>query len=80
MRKALLHLGRTPIARRMVAAVILLGGAAAVTFARFGGRPDAIDLGSNLVVGLIALAVLHFRWRKRERQEVTPAKARDIFS
>jgi predicted signal transduction protein with EAL and GGDEF domain len=80
MIRALLHLGRTPLVRRLLAAVILIGGALLATFARQSGQPGWFDLAINLVVALIALFILHLRWRTREKREISPAKARDIFS
>lgn len=80
MIRALLHLGRTPLVRRMLAAIILIGGALVATFARAEGQAGWFDMVINLVVALIALFLLHLRWRTREKREISPAKARDIFS
>jgi hypothetical protein len=80
MRNALLHLGRTPRMRRIVAGLILLGCAVIVTFMHRTGNPVGVDLAINCVAASLALGLLHLRWRARERREITPAKAEDIFS
>lgn len=80
MMRVLLDLGGTPLVRRMIAAVVLMGGALLATFARGGEQAGRFDLAANLVAALIALLILHLRWRKREKRFVSPAEARDIFS
>ncbi|MFM7403680.1 MAG: hypothetical protein ACKO1N_06195 [Erythrobacter sp.] len=66
--------------RRIVDAAILLGGAVIFTFVRGKQQPVWINLGVNLVAAGIALGILHVRWRAREKREITPSKAEDIFS
>jgi hypothetical protein len=80
MRKTLLHLGSTPLMRRIVAAVMLLAGVGIVTWLRPGDGHVGMELALNSAAACAAFAFLHMRWRKRERSEMTPAKAEDIFS
>ena len=80
MRKWLLHLGQAPLTRRILAAVILLGGAVIVTLLHSAGEARLVDLAINGAAACFALGLLHLRWRARERREITPAKAKDIFS
>ncbi|QDH34640.1 hypothetical protein [Porphyrobacter sp. YT40] len=80
MSRTLQHLGRTPLTRRIVAAAILFGAAAGVTWLRAESDQVWIELGLNLFAAWAAFGFLHFRWRKREAHELTPAKAEDIFS
>lgn len=80
MRTVLLHLGQTPLMRRIVAAILLLGGVGIVTYLRAGGEVVRMELALNLASACAALAFLHVRWRKREQDQMTPAKAEDIFS
>lgn len=80
MKRALLHLGQTPLKRRIVAAVLLLGAAAVATWLRAPSEYFWIELGLNLTIAWAAFGVLHFRWRAREERQITPDKAEDIFS
>jgi len=80
MIRALLDLGRSPLVRRLIAGVILVFGALIAAFARHDGKPDGFTLASHLVMAMMALVILHIRWKRRERVAITPAKARDIFS
>ena len=80
MIRTLLHLGQTPLKRRMVAAVLLVGAALGVTWLRTEGDQFWIALGLNLLAAWAAFGFLHFRWRAREQREIPPAKAEDIFS
>ncbi|AOL23278.1 hypothetical protein Ga0102493_112262 [Erythrobacter litoralis] len=79
MKRTLLLLGRTPLARRLVAALLLIGTAIAVSVLRTGGDPGGIDLAFNLLAALAALVFLHFRWRRREKRALTPRTIRDTF-
>ena len=45
----------------------------------FGGT-DWIDLSTGLTVSTLALAFLHFRWRKKEAHDMTPDTIEDTFS
>lgn len=80
MMRRILHLGRSPLTRRIVAAVLLLATAIIVT--ALNGRNDQrwIDLTINLAVALVMLGLLHLRWRRHERKQVSPKEARDTFS
>ena len=80
MIRALFNLGRSPLARRVIAGIILIAGALIAAFARYGDRLTGFELGTHLVMALLALMILHLRWRRRERQQISPATARDIFS
>lgn len=80
MKRTLLHLGQSPLKRRFVAAVLLMGTAAAVTWLRSSGGQFWIELGLNLLAAWAAFGFLHFRWRAREEREMTPDKVEDIFS
>ncbi|WP_379921116.1 hypothetical protein [Erythrobacter sp. R86502] len=79
-RRTLMHLGRTPAIRRVVAAVLLAGCAAGLTWVRADPAQLWIELGINLLAAVIAFVFLHMRWRTRERRELTPKQAKDIFS
>lgn len=80
MIRTLQHLGRTPLTRRIVAAVLLVGSALGLAVLRAEGDQFWIELGLNLLAAWAAFGFLHFRWRAREQREMTPAKAEDIFS
>ena len=69
-----------PILRRLMAAAILLAFAVgSVLFWNRGGF-EAVQLAINLAVASLGMLWLHLRWRSRERRELTPTKAKDIFS
>jgi hypothetical protein len=78
--RRLLYLGRRPLTRRIIAGVMLLGTAAAASLMRAGWPPLWFDLALNCATATAAFLFLHYRWRARERDEITPAKAKDIFS
>ncbi|MBI1401909.1 MAG: hypothetical protein GC147_01675 [Porphyrobacter sp.] len=80
MKRALLHLGRTPRVRRIIAAALLLGGALVTSVLRGPSDPVWVEPAFNLFAACVAFAFLHFRWRAREKREITPDRARDIFS
>lgn len=80
MRKLIANLGGTPLMRRIIAAMLLVGTTIVTALLRSGGTQRWVDLSVNIVVAVIALAFLHFRWRARERKMLSPDKARDIFS
>jgi hypothetical protein len=63
-----------------VAAALLLGAAVGMAWLRASSDQFWIELGFNLFAAWAAFGFLHFRWRARERREITPDKARDIFS
>lgn len=79
MKRRVLLLGRTPLARRIIAALLLIGAAIAVTSLRAEGEVRRIDLALNLLAGIAAFIFLHFRWRRRERRALTPRTIRDTF-
>lgn len=66
--------------RRVVAAVLLVGAAVFMALLRAPNDQFWIELGINLFAAWAAFGFLHFRWRTRERREITPDRARDIFS
>lgn len=66
--------------RRVVAAVLLVGAAVCMALVRASNDHLWIELGINLFFAWAAFGFLHFRWRARERREITPDRARDIFS
>jgi hypothetical protein len=78
--RRLLHLGRRPVTRRIVAGVMLLGTAIGASLLRAGWPPAWFDLALNCASACAAFLFLHYRWRARERDEITPAKVKDIFS
>lgn len=80
MRRTLLLLGRTPLVRRIVAAILLIGSAIAVAVLRGDGAASWVDLAANLTAALLAFIFLHYRWRAREQRSLTPRKIRDTFS
>ncbi|MEQ8411469.1 MAG: hypothetical protein RIC51_06175 [Erythrobacter sp.] len=79
MKRTLLLLGRTPRARRIVAALLLIGAAMAATVLRSGGNPGWVDLAFNLVAAIAAFVFLHYRWRRRETRALTPRRIKDTF-
>lgn len=80
MNRTVLHLGRTPLMRRVVAALILSGAAIALAVTRSDGPQMWVELGAGLLASAIALLLLHLRWSARERRLLSPGKARDVFS
>jgi hypothetical protein len=80
MKNAIVNLGPGPLTRRIVAALLLLGTAVATTVLRSEGSQLFFDLAVSLVVAMIALVILHFRWRSGEKKAISPRQARDIFS
>ena len=77
----LLNLGQTPAARRIIAALILYNAAIGKAF--YNGSVGIgfwIDLSTGLTVSTLALAFLHFRWRKKEAHDMTPDTIEDTFS
>ena len=80
MRKSIVNLGRTPLMRRAIAAVLLVGAAIITALLRSDGSQRWFDLFVNIIVVMVALTFLHFRWRSRERKKLSPEKAQDIFS
>lgn len=80
MIKTILSLGGTPRRRRLAGALILFTTAIASSALRNGGQFLTIDMASNLAIAAIVFGLLHFRWRNRERRELTPGKLEDTFS
>lgn len=80
MKKLIVNLGRKPPTRRLVAALLLLGTALVTAFLRSDGSPHLYDLIANMVVAILALVILHFRWRSKEKKTLSPEQAQDIFS
>ena len=76
MKRAVLLLGTTPLVRRIVAALLLLGTALAVSLLR---GPDPVELVFNLLAALGAFVFLHYRWRRRETRALTPRRIKDTF-
>lgn len=69
-----------PLVRRLLAAMILLVFATgSVLFWNRGGF-DTVQFAINLGVATLGMLWLHLRWRAREARELTPSKAKDIFS
>lgn len=66
--------------RRIIAGAILLVAVVIVTWQRADGGVVWLELALNLASAIAAFAFLHARWRRRERSEMTPATAEDIFS
>jgi len=80
MIRTILSLGKTPVSRRIVAALVLLAAATGASVMRKEGQVLTIDMASNLVIAGIAFGLLHLRWRKREARDLTPKKLKDTFS
>ena len=80
MIKTILSLGKSPLSRRIMAALILVAAAIGASAFRNEGQFLTIDMASNLVVAGIAFCLLHLRWRKREARDLTPKKLKDTFS
>jgi len=80
MMRALMNLGQTPLRRRIIAAILLVGAALLTTWLRAESDQIWLECGLNLLAAWAAFGFLHFRWRAREQREMTPAKAEDIFS
>lgn len=66
--------------RRFFAALILFAFAVGSALFWNDWRLDWIDMGTNLAFATAGLLFLHMRWRRREKQAMTPKKVRDIFS
>ncbi|MFO6447582.1 hypothetical protein ACLBKU_10600 [Erythrobacter sp. NE805] len=80
MKGVVANLGRKPLTRRLVAAVVLIGAAIVTALLRSKGSQLLFDLVANTVVAFGALVVLHVRWRSREKRAISPEQAQDIFS
>jgi|GEM_PF-1189248 len=80
MIRTILSLGKTPLIRRIFAALILLATATGVSLFRNDGAVLAIDLGSSIVIALVAFGLLHLRWRKQEARGLARQKIKDTFS
>lgn len=74
----MLLLGRTPLARRIVAALLLVGAGLAAAIGP-DGAISWIEIIANLTAALAAFVFLHYRWRARERRALTPRRIRDTF-
>lgn len=79
MKRTILLLGRTPLVRRIAAAVLLLAAALAAALLRGEGGASGLELALNLAAALGAFVFLHYRWRARERRALTPRRIRDTF-
>ncbi|WP_298304493.1 hypothetical protein [uncultured Erythrobacter sp.] len=79
MIRTILSLGRTPLIRRIIAALILLSTAIGVSLFRNNGAVLAIDLGSSILVAIAAFGLLHLRWRKQEARGRERQKIKDTF-
>jgi hypothetical protein len=77
--KAALRLGNSPLRRRVVAALILIGAAMFFAFARGQGVQFWIELVINVIAAVAALVFLHLRWRRQERKAMTRGQMKDIF-
>lgn len=62
------------IKRRVLAAIILLAVAIGSSFYWTG----AISW-TNIIVAMVGLILLHFRWRRQERGRLTPRQAGEVF-
>lgn len=80
MKRAIFSLGRKPLTRRLVAAILLLGAAVVTPALRSQSSQLLFDLITNTVLAIVALVILHFRWRSREKKTLSPKEAQDIFS
>ena len=80
MIRTILSLGRTPRSRRIIAALILMITAIGASLLRNDGAFLAVDLASSLVVALLALGLLHLRWRRQELRGLNAQKLKDTFS
>jgi hypothetical protein len=80
MIRTILSLGKTPLSRRIFAALILLATAAGVSLLRNDGAVLAFDLISSIVIAFIAFALLHLRWRKQEAKGFERQQIKDTFS
>ncbi|MEO1731491.1 MAG: hypothetical protein AAFR64_12215 [Pseudomonadota bacterium] len=79
--RRLLHLGKTPIMRRVIASIILMGAAIArPIWLASEGRAFWIDLVSGVFISAMALVLLHVRWRKKETNDMSEDTIRDTFS
>ncbi len=66
--------------RRIFAALALLSFAAGSTLYWNGGSFDPVTGAINLAAALAGLALLQYRWKRRDARRIGPDKARDIFS
>lgn len=80
MIRTILSLGKTPRWRRLVAGLILFTTAIGASLFRNDGAFLSIDLFSSLVVAVLALGLLHWRWRRQEARGVNAKKLKDTFS
>ena len=79
--RRLLHLGKTPFMRRLIAGLILMGAAIArPVWQASEGRAFWIDLVTGVFISAIALVLLHVRWRKKEAHDMSEDTIRDTFS
>ena len=73
-------IARPMILRRIIAAILLFGIAIGSVLFWEGANPDWITLGINIGLATIGFIFLHFRWKKKEAQAITPQKIRKEFS
>jgi len=68
------------VKRRLVAGTLLLAVATGSVFFWNDGDFDSGQFAINLAVAVAGFAVLHQRWRAKEKRALTPRKVEDIFS
>ena len=73
------QLGRTPLTRRIVAGTLLIGAAITVAILRNDGAQMWFAIATNVLVALVALVLLHFRWKSRERRNLSGNQVQETF-
>ena len=73
------QLGRTPLTRRIVAGTLLIGTAITVAILRNDNAQMWFAIGTNVLVAVVALVLLHFRWKSREHRNVSGKQAQETF-
>ncbi len=68
------------IKRRIFAAIALIAFAIGSSLFWNDGAVKWVSIGINLGAALLGFILLHFKWRAREKREVSPKKAQEIFS
>jgi len=66
--------------RRILAGLILLGGAVGSAYLRADGAQFWIELAGGLFIAAAALVFLHYRWKSNEKRLPSAKKVKDIFS
>ena len=71
------------IRRRVIAAMAIIAVAVGSPFfwrVANGSQVELYSIATNCLFGAIAFAILHFRWRMKEKRRMSPKQARDTFS